>query len=79
MFSKNYIFTGKVNVGVAVGAALATLLVAIIIVVVGYWFPKFKSEKSQVMSYKCRRFYTVEVIYILNLNKKIHCFARKFT
>ena len=48
MFSKNYIFTGKVKVGVAVGAALGILVVAIIIVVVGYWFPKFKSKKSGV-------------------------------
>ena len=50
------------NVGVAVGAALATLLVAIIIVVVGYWFPKFKSKKSgksPVMCYKCSWLYTV--------------------
>ena len=46
MFSKNYIFTGKVNVGVTVGAVLATLLVGIIIVVVGYWFHKFKSKES---------------------------------
>ena len=62
MFRKNYIFTGKVNVGVAVGAALGTLLVTIIIVVVGYWFPKFKSkesEKSPVMCYKCSWFYIV--------------------
>ena len=57
MLSKNYIFTGKVNVGVAVGAALGALLVAIIIVVVGYWFLKFKSKeggKSPVMSCECR-------------------------
>ena len=62
MFSKNYIFTGKVNVEVAVGAALGTLLVAIIIVVVGYWFPKFKSKesgKSLVMCYECSWFYIV--------------------
>ena len=44
MFSKNYIFTGKINVGVAVGAALATLLV----VVVRYWLPKFKSKENGV-------------------------------
>ena len=64
MFSKNYILTGKVDVGVAVGAALATLLVVIIIVVVGYWIPKFKSKesrKSPVMSYKWRWSYTVYV------------------
>ena len=42
MFSKNYIFTGKMNAGVAAGAALATLLV----VVVRYWFPKFKSKEN---------------------------------
>ena len=62
IFSKNYIFTGKVDVGVAVGAALTTLLVAVIIVVVGYWIPKFKSKesgKSPVMSYECKWLYTV--------------------
>ena len=48
MFIKNYIFTGKVNVGVAAGAAVAALLVVIIIVVVGYWFHKFKSKESGV-------------------------------
>ena len=69
MFSKSYIFTGKVNVGVAVGAALGTLLVAIIIVVVGYWFLQFKSKesgKSPVMSYECWWFYTVCVYSYFN-------------
>ena len=41
-------FTGKMNVAVAVGTVLATLLVAIIIVVVGCWFWKFKSKDGGV-------------------------------
>ena len=82
MLSKNYIFTGKVNVGVAVGAALATLFV-IIIVVVGYWFRKFKSKES-VVSHElwvksAGGFKLCAFTYILNLNKKIYCFPRKFT
>ena len=39
-------FIGKVNVAVAVGATLATLLVAIIIVVVACWFRKSKSKEG---------------------------------
>ena len=78
MFSKNYIFTGKVNVGVAVGAALATLLV----VVVRYWLPKFKSKENgishQLWVTSASGFTLCVFTYILNLNKKIHCFARKF-
>ena len=41
-------FTGKVNVAVAVGVTLATLLVTIIIVVVGCWFRKFKGKEGGV-------------------------------
>ena len=82
MSSKIYIFTGKVNLGVAVGAALATLLVAIIIVVVGYWFRKFKSKESGVshqLWVASAGFTLCAFTYILNFNKKIHCFGRKFT
>ena len=75
-------FTGKVNVGVAVGTTLTTLLVAIIIVVVGYSFHKFKSKEGG-LSHQLRITSAVAVKqysfpYILNLNKKIHCFASKF-
>ena len=75
-------FTGKVNVGVAVGTTLATLLVAIIIVVVGYSFHKFKSKEGG-LSHQLRITSAVAVkqysfTYILNLNKKIYCFASKF-
>ena len=75
-------FTGKVNVGVAVGTTLATLLVAIIIVVVGYSFHKFKSKEGG-LSHQLRITSAVAVkqysfTYILKLNKKIHCFASKF-
>ena len=71
------------NVAVAVGTTLASLLVAIIIVVVGYSFHKFKSEEGGV-SHQLRITSAVVVkqysfAYILNLNKKIHCFASKFT
>ena len=80
---KNDYFTGKVNVGVAVGTTLATLLVAIIIVVVGYSFHKFKSNEGG-LSHHIRITSAVVVkqysfTYILNLNKKIHYFASKFT
>ena len=76
-------FTGKVNVGVAVGTTLATLLVAIIIVVVGYSFHKFKSKEGG-LSHQLRITSAVAVkqysfTYILNLNEKIHCFASKFS
>ena len=72
-------FTGKVNVAVAVGTTLACLLVGIVIVVVGYWFHKFKS-KVEGLSHQLRITSAVVVkqylfTYILNLNKKIHCFA----
>ena len=39
-------FIGKVNVAVAAGVAVATLLVAIIIIVLGCWLRKFKSKKG---------------------------------
>ena len=69
------------NVEVAVGAALATLLVAIIIVVVGYWFLKFKSEESgvshQLLVTIAGGFTLYTFSYILNLNKNIYCFAMK--
>ena len=44
-------FTGKVNVAVAVGVVLATLLVAIIIVMVGCWVRKLKSKKGGISHY----------------------------
>ena len=39
-------FTGEANVAVTVGVALATLLVAIIIVMAGCWVRKFKSKEG---------------------------------
>lgn len=39
-------FVGKVNVAAAVGTTLATLLVAIVIVVVACWFHKSKSKEG---------------------------------
>ena len=39
-------FAGNVNVAVAVGTTLATLLVAIIIAMVGCWFHKVKSKED---------------------------------
>ena len=71
------------NVAVAVGTTLACLLVAIIIVVVGYSFHKFKSKEGD-LSHQLRITRAVVVkqysfTYILNLNKKVHCFASKFT
>lgn len=39
-------FIGKVNVAVAAGVVLAALFVAIIIIVLGCWFRKFKSKKG---------------------------------
>ena len=48
MFKKNDYFIGKVNVALAVGTTLASLLVAIIIGVVGYSFHKFKSKEGGV-------------------------------
>ena len=77
-------FTGNVNVAVAVGTTLACLLVAIIIVVVGYSFHKFKSKEGG-LSYQLRITSAVVVkqysfTYILNLNKRstvlqvnLHC------
>ena len=71
------------NVAVAVGTTLACLLVAIIIVAVGYSFHKFKSKEGG-LSHHLRMKSAVVVkqysfTYILNLNKKINCFASKFT
>ena len=71
------------NVAVAAGTTLASLLVAIVIVVVGYSFHKFKSKEGgvshqlQIASAVVIKQYSFT--YILNLNKKIHCFASKFT
>ena len=39
-------FSGKANVPVTVGVVLATLLVAIIIVMAGCWVRKFKSKEG---------------------------------
>ena len=71
------------NVAAAVGTTLATLLVAIIIVMVGCWFHKVKSKESggshllRITSAVVVRQYACT--YILNMHKKIHCFARKYT
>ena len=71
------------NVAVAVGTTLASLLVAVVIAVVGYSLHKFKSKEGGV-SHQLQIASAVVVkqysfTYILNLNKKIHCFASKFT
>ena len=71
------------NVALAVCTTLASLLVAIVIVVVGYLSHKFKSKEGGI-SHQLRITSAVVVkqylfTYILNLNKKIHCFASKFT
>ena len=71
------------NVAVAVGTTLAILLVAIIIVVVGYWFHKSKSKEGGISHQLCITSVVIvrqyAFIYILYLNKKIHCFSREFT
>ena len=75
-------FIGKVNVAVAVGTTLATLLVAMIIAVVACWFHKSKSKEGGLSQ---QLFIASAVVvrqyafsFILHFNKKIHCFARDF-